>query len=97
MRVVLGDEAVADAEEAVDWYVDHDAWPAAQRFQLEIGKALARIAEHPGLGTPGPSKTRTLPLHRFPYSVVYRASADEIRVIAVAAHRRRPGFWRRRG
>jgi hypothetical protein len=37
-----------------------------------------------------------LPIHRFPYSLVYRVQGGRIRVIAVAAQRRRPGFWRGR-
>lgn len=32
----------------------------------------------------------------FPYQVVYRVGADEIRILAFAHLKRRPGFWRRR-
>jgi hypothetical protein len=39
---------------------------------------------------------RRILLDRFPYSVIYRASADEILIIAVAHLRRRPGYWRHR-
>jgi hypothetical protein len=31
-----------------------------------------------------------------PYHVVYRIDADDIRVIAFAQHKCRPGFWRHR-
>jgi tRNA(Ile)-lysidine synthase TilS/MesJ len=34
---------------------------------------------------------------RFPYAVIYRIASDgSIRVLAVAHHRRRPGYWRAR-
>jgi toxin ParE1/3/4 len=93
MNVSLSEEALADAEQAADWYIEQRAWSAAVALQLEISKALARIALEPGLGTPAPEGTRVLPIHRFPLSLVYRVQGDAIRVIAVAAQRRRPGYW----
>lgn len=93
MRVSLSEEALADAQQAADWYIDEGAWGAAVALQVEISQALSRIAAAPGLGTPGPEGTRILPLHRFPVSLVYRVAGDELRVIAVAAQRRRPGHW----
>jgi hypothetical protein len=32
-------------------------------------------------------------MKRFPYDVVFVAGAHEIIVVAVAHHRRRPGYW----
>ena len=32
----------------------------------------------------------------FPYSVIYRERGDEIVILAVAHHRRRPGYWKTR-
>jgi toxin ParE1/3/4 len=93
MRVGLSAEALADAEQAADWYIDHDAWDAAIGFQDELARALARIGAEPGLGTPATGGVRMLPIHRFPYSLVYRVQGDDVRVIAVAGQRRRPGYW----
>lgn len=93
MNIDLSEEALADAEQAVDWYIDQDAWPAAVALLVEIGEALARLANEPGLGTPGPEGTRILPIHRFPVSLVYRVQPNSLRVIVVAAERRRPGYW----
>ena len=93
MKVSLSAEALVDAEQAADWYIDLDAWEAAQSLQTEISQALARIAAQPGLGTPGPEQTRILPIHRFPMSLVYRVQGNVIRVIAVVAQRRQPGYW----
>ncbi len=33
-------------------------------------------------------------VRRFPYSVLYRVDPDEIVVLAVAHHRRRPWYWK---
>jgi plasmid stabilization system protein ParE len=35
-------------------------------------------------------------LKRFPYSVFYRFDETEVIVVAIAHHRRRPGYWARR-
>jgi len=93
VKLSLSEEALADATQAADWYVYQGAWTAAVALQVEFAEALARSAAEPGLGTPGPEGTRILPLHRFPVSLVYRVEAAELRVIAVAAQRRRPGYW----
>ena len=93
MIVSLTDEAKADAQEAADWYIDQDAWPAALALQQEITRALARLVRSPGLGTPGDDGTRVLPIHVFPISLVYRVADQHIQVIAVAAQRRRPNYW----
>lgn len=91
--VVLSEEALADAAEIADWYIQEDALHAVQWFHDELNKAVARLALTPGLGTPGWAGTRRLPLHRFPVSLIYRLRPEGVRVIAVAGQRRRPGYW----
>jgi hypothetical protein len=33
-------------------------------------------------------------MHKFPFSVAYAVRRDFVEVIAVAHHRRKPGYWR---
>ena len=40
--------------------------------------------------------TRRLFLDRFPYFVVFRETAKELQVIAIAHAKRRPGYWKKR-
>lgn len=96
MKVSFSEEALADAERAIDWYIEQDAAKAAESLQGEIASAVKRIQAMPGLGTPSGDDRRTLPVHRFPISLVYRVQGDTIRVIAVAHQRRTPGYWRGR-
>lgn len=96
MNIHLSEDALADAKQAADWYIDQGAWLAAAALQVEISQALARIVSEAGIGTPGPEDTRILPVHRFPVSLVYRLHGHDVRVIAVAAQRRRPGYWQGR-
>ena len=42
-------------------------------------------------------EVRRFVMKRYPFVIVYRELATEIRVLAVAATRRRPGYWRGRG
>jgi toxin ParE1/3/4 len=70
-------------------------------FFTEVQRTLALIKRHPGLGAPVPRVrtqrgTRRLPLHRFPYAVVYRERETEIQVVAFAHSSRNPGYWRLR-
>ena len=96
MNVSLSDEALQDLIVAVDWLIDAQAWLAVDHLQIEVHEASQRLSRAPGLGTPGPEQTRVLPIHRFPYSLVYRMSNAGVRVIAVAHQSREPGYWRGR-
>lgn len=96
MNIAFTPQALADVELAAQWYIDQNARGAAQDLHAELAKALERLSLQPGLGTPGPADTRLLPLHRFPFTVVYRWREESVWVVAVAAQRRRPGYWARR-
>jgi len=88
-------EAIADAEEARDWYAARSLL-AARGFLLELQAALESILEAPARWPEYLHGTRRRPFtHRYPYSIVYREGPPVV-VIAVSHSRRRPGFWRDR-
>jgi len=93
VRVSLSSEAQGDADAAVNWYIGEGAFVAADDFVDELDQALALLNRFPELGQASEGSTRTLPLHSFPYSLIYRPQVDVIRIIAVAHHSRRPGYW----
>ena len=93
MRVSLSNEAQADADAAVDWYIGEGAFIAADDFADALDQAFDLLSQFPEMGEPGSLNTRTLTLHSFPYSLIYRLQSEAIRVIAVAHHSRRPGYW----
>lgn len=81
---------------AVQWCERQRAGLGGEFFDAILG-TIDRISETPEAG----SSFRTLDARRmlvagFPYQIVYRISADEIRILAFAQLRRRPGFWRHR-
>ena len=88
-------EAVADAEEARDWYAARSPL-AARGFLLELESAVKAILEAPHRFPAHLHRTRRIVFsHRYPFSLVYR-EGPPIEIVSVAHSRRRPGFWRRR-
>lgn len=61
-------------------------------------KALDRITENPEFGAAalGAVEARRAFVAGFPYQVVYRLGINDIRILAFAHFKRRPGFWQRR-
>jgi plasmid stabilization system protein ParE len=88
-------EAAAEFEEAARFY--EEAQPGlGQAFTDEIERAVDRLTRFPESGTPLGNTVRAALVRNFPFWVVYRASASEAVILAVAHQRRRPGYWRRR-
>jgi toxin ParE1/3/4 len=66
------------------------------RFQAAVEASLERVSRHPLGGAPSSNGTRSVLFQGFPFSIIYRASNIELLVVAIAAHRRRPGSWMQR-
>ena len=99
-RILFQPEASAELEEAALWY-------EAQRSGLGMGflAAVDRAVEHlatwpdsgiPVPGVPAKLSVRQQPVSRFPYRIAYLVTSQELRILAVAHTRRRPGYWRPR-
>jgi toxin ParE1/3/4 len=97
MNYSLHPEAEADLREAAEFYRDRANNSLSQSFLAEFEQSVNIILQHPGLGSTWRSAARRRYLmKRFPYSVVYTVSGEEIRVLAVAHQNRRPRYWRGR-
>ena len=66
------------------------------RFIDAVQQAVLKAAHHPLGGAPSHRGTRSMLVKGFPFSVVYRAGSDEILVVAIAPHRKRPNYWQSR-
>ena len=95
-------EAEADAEyrAAGRWYEKRRLGLGLEFFDA-VDAALTQIVRLPKAGAPVkqlPSDlpVRRAPVKRFPYHVIYLELNAEIRVLAVAHDRRKPGYWRDR-
>lgn len=95
MKVVLHPAAERDAEAAQGWYRERSAL-AARAFLTELMDAIQHLGEPPLVGSPYLAGTRRQFLPTFPFSLVYRVEAGRIVLIAIAHHRRKPGYWLQR-
>ncbi len=95
---------IASVSPAADWELSEGAMHYAREADAQIGlafileyeRALALLCVHPNLGAPWRNGRRRFPLRRFPYSIVYYIRGEELRVVALAHHRRKPAYWRAR-
>ena len=97
MTYFLSVEAEQELAEALAFYRERASQVVAAAFLGEFERAAVLLAQNPGLGTPSLNGRRVFPLQRFPYSLIYRNSAEGIRISAVAHQRRRPAYWQSRG
>ena len=87
------------SDELVDgavYYASEGMVALAEDFISEFERSVTLLTEHPRIGAVLRGKFRRLPLRRFPYSIVYVASENSLRILALAHQRRRPGYWRAR-
>lgn len=95
MRIEFTEEARKHILSAVAHFHEEDAFEAAERFQQAVFDEAEAIAEAPQRWRelrPGVrSKVFAKPWRR--YSLLYTIKIDRILVLAVAHHRRRPGYW----
>lgn len=95
VRIEFHPAAIDEARAAHAWYELRNPH-AAESFLAEIDRAISLIAVDPLRWPAYRFGTRRLVLRRFPFVLVYRATADSAVVFAVSHTRRRPGYWRGR-
>ena len=84
-----------EIEGADDWYMCRSA-DASVGFIAAIADALDSISQAPRRWPTYLYGTRRFVLHRFPFSVVYLDDPDVVNIVAVAHHKRKPGYWKQR-
>jgi plasmid stabilization system protein ParE len=67
-----------------------------QRFTEAIEKATALTLAFPSVGSLLKGGTRRVVVKDFPFSVIYKPSAQGVMIYAVAHQSRRPGYWHSR-
>jgi plasmid stabilization system protein ParE len=65
-------------------------------FVAEVERVCSFVASRPTAGAPLGEQLRRLSARRFPYTVIYRVSRNDVEIIAIAHQHRRPGYWRGR-
>ncbi len=81
--------------EAAEFY-DIESIGLGKKFVDEIEIAIEKISCFPYADPIIKGGIRKKELNKFSYSLFYSIKAEEIRILAVAHHKRRPFYWRRR-
>jgi toxin ParE1/3/4 len=95
LRIVLHPAAAREVTEAHRYYNEVSA-ELGDAFVRELSAVFERAQRLPDSGRawrrsdPG---RRVYLLRRFPYVVIARVLPRELRVVAVAHQRRKPGYW----
>jgi toxin ParE1/3/4 len=93
----LGIHPAAEAEIWAELeYYDGKRFGLGRELRFEIRAAFAYIQRNPQGFAADRNKVRRCLLKRFPFSVVFVDETDLIWVLALAHHKRRPNYWKKR-
>jgi toxin ParE1/3/4 len=95
--VLVQSAARQELRDSSAWYRERNP-EVADRFVHEVQRTLELIEAFPARGLRIPfviGKARRLTVAGFPYYIVFEELTDRVEVLAIAHHRRRPGYWRR--
>jgi toxin ParE1/3/4 len=86
-------EARVELRSIAAWYRERSR-EAARGFADAITEGARSIREHPeAWPTWRRADVRRRVLRRYPYSIFYAIEAETIVIVAIAHHKRRPGYW----
>ena len=87
--------ASAELDEVIQYYETYERG-MGMAFLEEAYSAIRRICIYPAACPAASANTRKCILNRFPYALMYQIKDGNVRIIAFAHLRRRPGYWTRR-
>lgn len=94
--VNFSDEAGEEFAEAA-LYLERARLGYGVRFRNAVHEARDTISRFAAYGAKIPrSNCRQVIVSDFRYSLIYREHSDSMEIIAVAHHKRRPGYWKSR-
>lgn len=96
MKLTLHPAAERDITDAAAFYEREGSPRLAARFIAEFKRLAELLLEHPEIGTPRSNQRRGFAMSVFPYTIIYRVSGDEIKILVVKHDSKRPGFGGRR-
>jgi plasmid stabilization system protein ParE len=93
--LVVRGEARRELVEASEYY-DEQRPGYGERFTDAVEREFALLLEFPNLGATVGRRVHRRVLSDWPYSIFYINRGDELLVLALGHHSRRPGYWRSR-
>jgi toxin ParE1/3/4 len=96
VKLVITPPALAELHDAAALYSLKANIELGLAFVAEFERAANLVLESPLIGTEFRRNRRRYIFRRFPYSIIDQVTPEELRNLAVAHHRRRPGYWTQR-
>ncbi len=87
--------AEAELHGAAEYY-DNASPGLREQFLTEVERNCALLSQHSELGVLVSKRVRRLVMRRFPYALFYSVREEEVRILAIGHHRRRPFYWSHR-
>lgn len=91
--VAIAPAAESDIANAFAWYKERNRL-AADAFRDEVFDTVERIGRAPLSHAADDEGNRRRVVRHFPFSIIYEVRANVVTILAVAHHRRYPGYWR---
>ena len=92
MQILFRPEAKTEAVEAQGWYESRSPGLGFE-FVRSIEAALEGAARNPEAFAFVEGALRRVILRKFPYSLIFRAQSEQLLVVAIFHHRRKPRSW----
>jgi plasmid stabilization system protein ParE len=96
MRLVLHPKVYSDIDQIMGYYEQVATIDLANDFYTELRHYMKAAAARPDSFAVRKRDFRRVNLHRFPYHFLFRVIGDEVRVLVVRHHGRRPSTGLRR-
>jgi toxin ParE1/3/4 len=96
MRLVLHPKVYSDIDQIMAYYEQIATTDLANDFYTELRYFMNATAARPDSFAIRKRDIRRVNLHRFPYHFLFRVVDDEVRVLVVRHHSRRPSLAIRR-
>lgn len=98
MSYTLHPEAEAELMESAIYLAEHASPKVAHAYMDEFERVagIIEIYIYPELGAPEDEGLRSYPSLKFKYSLIYFETSDGPQILAVAPHKREPGYWKTR-
>jgi toxin ParE1/3/4 len=96
VKLSVSEEAERELEEAIEFYAKSGGVSLGLSLASEFERTVSLLQSRPLIGPQWLKGFRKFGLRRFPFSVIYVTSDKELRVLALAHFRRKPGYWSKR-
>ena len=96
ITVIFHPLAEQELTDAINYY-EQQKTDIGLEYLEAVEQAVNCLIYYPEIGAKIRGSIRRLILPKFPYSLLYRVlEGEEIRILAVAHHKRKPFYWSRR-